>query len=177
MTPNPGDFAVVNTGTRATPLIRVGEFLCTLLDDEPKISEWDHAVICSRVVDGTVMIVEAQPGGAVEVPWHYETRPHQWSTGILAMPAAAGGAALVYAQPGPWGPHGVPYSALDYFAMVTHELHIPAPGLREYIGSENHMICSQLVDRAALDAGRDLFPGDWPGYVKPSDLGFLLGVA
>lgn len=163
----PGDWAVVNTGTRATPLIRAGEFLCTLLDDCPQVSNWDHAVICSRVQDGTVWIVEAQPGGAVEVPWHYEDRPHQWSAGIISMPAAAGAAARNYV--------GVGYSWFDYGAIALHELHVPAPGLRAFIGSTRHLICSQLVDRAALDAGRHLFTGRrWPGYVKPSDLGFLL---
>ena len=59
----------------------------------------------------------------------------------------------------------------------SRQAHIPAPGLSEFIGSSHHMICSQLVARAALDAGRNLFPGEWVGYVKPSDLGFLLGSA
>ncbi len=163
----PGDWAVVNTGTRATPLIRLGEFLCTVTDLHPECSEWDHAAICSRVdPDGTIWIVEADPGGAVETRWHYEGRPYQWSSGIIDMPEAAGAAALRYV--------GTGYSALDYFAIAAHSLHIWAPGLREYIDSTGSMICSQLVARAALDAGRPLVNGEWPGYVKPSDLGFLL---
>lgn len=165
----PGAWAVVDTGTpHVTRLIQAGEFLCTLFDRHPQVSKWDHAVICSRIgADGTIYIVEAQPGGAVEVPWHYEERPHQWSTGIVDMPVEAGAAALKYV--------GVGYSWLDYAAITVHELHLPAPGLRAYIGSTHHLICSQLVDRAALDAGKQLFAGNrWPGYVKPSDLGFLL---
>ena len=167
----PGAFAVINTGTRATPFIQFGEFLCTLFDARPQIPEWDHAVICSRIGDdGTMYIVEAQPGGAVEVPWHYNQRPHQWSTGLVEMPGDAGVAARRYI--------GVGYSFLDYAAMTTHELHVPAPGLRAYIASTHHMICSQLVDRAALDAGKHLFTDNrWEGYVKPSDLGFLLAAA
>ena|ERR1700761_1079780 len=77
----PGAFAVVNAGTRATPLIQFGELLCTIFDPNPQEIEWDHVVICSRICDdGTIYIIEAQPGGEVEVPWHYEQHPHQWST-------------------------------------------------------------------------------------------------
>jgi hypothetical protein len=124
-------------------------------------------VICSRVENGTVYIVEAESHGAVETAWHYETRPHQWSSGIIDMPVTAGAAALRYV--------GVGYGWLDYAAMTAHELHIPAPGLKSYIDSTHTLICSQLVDRATLDAGKHLFTdGRWPGYCKPSDLGFLL---
>lgn len=174
----PGDWAVINTGTKATPFIRLGEALCNVLDGRPGLSEWDHAVICSRVETGSAValnppvlyIVEAQPGGAVEVPWHYEGRPHMWSSGIISMPEAAGQAAVEYA--------GVGYSFLDYFAIAAHELHIPVPGLRAFIASTRHMVCSQLVDRAAADAGKQLFAdGRWAGYVKPSDLGGLLAAA
>ena len=139
----PGDWAVVNTGTKATPLIEDGEFLCTLFDDRPQFSGWDHAVICSRVEAGIVYIVEAEPGGAVERAWHYDDRPHKWSTGIIDMPAAAGAAALKYTQPGPWGDSGVPYGWLDYGAIALHELHLYMPRLKGYIESGHSMICSQ----------------------------------
>jgi hypothetical protein len=83
------------------------------------------------------------------------------------MPATAGAAALKYV--------GVGYGWLDYGAITLHELHIDVPGLRSFIESMHTMICSQLVDRAALDAGKHLFDdGGWPGYIKPSDLGQLL---
>ena len=55
-----GAWAVVNTGTRETGLIEAGEFACTLFDDRPQFSKWDHAVICSRVENGTIYIVEAE---------------------------------------------------------------------------------------------------------------------
>lgn len=161
--PEPGDFAVVNTGSRLTTAIEVMEFI----SGRGK-AEFDHAVICSRVLsNGTVMIVEAQPAGAVEVPWHYEARPHKWSTGILPSCPAAGPAAQRYA--------GVDYSFLDYWAIAAHSWHIPAPGLKAYIGATGHMICSQLVDQARLDGGSHLFTDNrWPGYVEPMDLAHLL---
>jgi hypothetical protein len=70
----------------------------------------------------------------------------------------------------------VGYSYLDYVALAFHSLHIPFPGLKNYIASTRHMTCSQLVDQAEKDAGVQLFKdGRWPGYVMPSDLGRLLG--
>jgi hypothetical protein len=164
MGPRPGDFAVVNTGAKTGEYIEDAE---TIADRRP--TEWDHAVICSRVdANGTVWIVEAEPGGAVETKWHYEDRPCKWSTGIITTSPAAGAAALKYV--------GTPYSFLDYLALTLHTFHIPAPGLRKCIASTGHMICSQLVDQAEKDAGTHLFSdGRWPGYVKPSDLGHLLG--
>lgn len=175
----PGDFAVVNTGTRyVTAGIRLAEYAADLADFHPdkRVSDWDHAVMCTRIgVEGTVYIAEAQPGGAVEVPWHYDARPHIWSSGIIDMPEAAGSWAIRYTKAGPWGPSGVPYSWADYGALAAHSLHLPAPGLREFIERQGSMICSQLVDRAAMNAGEHLFNDDrWCGFVKPSDLGLLL---
>ncbi|MGW9433129.1 hypothetical protein ACWHA1_35035 [Streptomyces decoyicus] len=70
---------------------------------------------------------------------------------------------------------GVPYSFLDYLAIATHRFHLPVPGLRRYVASTRHMICSQLVDRCYLDAGVHLFAdGRWPGYVTPMALHHLL---
>lgn len=175
----PGDFAVVNTGTKyVTAGIRLAEYAADLADFHPdkRVSDWDHAVMCTRIgVQGTVYIAEAQPGGAVEVPWHYDARPHLWSSGIIDMPEAAGAQAIRYTQPGFWGKAGVPYSAADYLAIAAHSLHVPVPGLQEFIKTSGHMICSQLCDRAANQAGKHLFTDDrWDGFVKPSDLGLLL---
>lgn len=174
----PGDWFVVNTGGDVSSLIQFAEWMSDKASGvkDPAISMWDHAGMCTEVKpDGTVMIAEAEPGGAREVPWHYQGKPFLWSTGIIDMPAAAGAAARKYTRPGPWGKTGVPYSALDYLALTTHSLHIPVPGLAGFIANSNRMICSQLVDKAALDAGKHLFSdGRYPGYVKPSDLGWLL---
>lgn len=174
----PGDWFVVNTGGDTSALIQFAEYLSDKASGvkDPEISQWDHAGMCVNVKDdGTVMIAEAEPGGAKLTQWHYEDRPHIWSTGIIDMPQGASAAAWKYTQPGPWGKKGVPYSDLDYVALTAHSLHIPIPGLQEFIKTSEHMICSQLVDRAAEDAGKHLFTDErWNGYVKPSDLGLLL---
>ncbi|MEU5211677.1 hypothetical protein [Streptomyces sp. NPDC020742] len=71
---------------------------------------------------------------------------------------------------------GVPYSFLDYLAIATHRFHVPVPGLRRYVASTRHMICSQLVDQCYVDAGVHLFADHrWPGYVTPLALYQLLG--
>jgi hypothetical protein len=176
--PVPGAFAVIDTGNDdISRMIKFGERLSSLAEHNPSRERWDHAVVCSRVDDATgeVWIVEAQPGGAVEVPWHYDTCVYKWSMGHVDTAPDAGTAARKYAQAGPWGPRGVPYSWLDYSAIAMHAFRIPAPGLRRYIASSMHQICSQLVDQSQLDAGNHLFSdGRWPGYVTPFDLGSLL---
>lgn len=146
-----------------------------------KFSQWNHVCVCTRTEPGppgvysTVWIAEAEPGGAVEVPWHYEDVPHQWSTSILPTNPAVAAAAVRYTQPGPWGRHGVPYSWADYAAIAAHRWHVPAPGLREYIKATGHMMCSYFADRCKSDGGVHLFDdGRWEGYVAPDDIGGLL---
>ncbi|MFJ9567446.1 hypothetical protein ACIRQQ_46390 [Streptomyces fuscichromogenes] len=69
----------------------------------------------------------------------------------------------------------MPYCFADNAALATHGLHIPAPGLRTFVASTGHMICSQLVDRAYLDAHVHLFgDGRWEGYVTSMALYGLL---
>lgn len=162
----PGMFAVVNTGSRFTGVIEWME----KISGEGK-SLYDHAVICSRIDPARgPMIVEAQPGGAQENPWHYEDRPHVWSAGIVSTPEAAGEAARRYIH--------VPYSFADYEAIAAHRWDIPVPGLQDFIADTGHMICSQLVDQAEQDKGCHLFTdGRWPGYVEPMDLAHLLHAA
>jgi hypothetical protein len=167
----PGHFAVVNTGTSVEWKIRAAEFASSLAEGKAHVSEWDHAVICSAVLPGgKIMIVEAEPGGASEVPWHYEDRPHLWSYGIplRGVPVqVASAAARRYV--------GTPYSYADYAALALHDMHVPFPGLKNYIADSGHMICSQLVDQVCQDIGVHLFDdGRWPGYVQPWQLGVLL---
>jgi len=129
---------------------------------------FDHAVICSRVLrDGTVYIVEAMRGGARENVWHYDDHDHLWSTGLVKTSTKAGNAALAYIDR--------PYNWLDYAAIAAHASHLSVPGLRRYVASTEHLIGSQLVDQAELDADIHLFDdGRWPGYVRPSDLADLI---
>jgi hypothetical protein len=164
--PRPGDFAVVDTGTRSPMLIRLTRAL-----SRGGFTMFNHAVICSRVRrDGTVYVVEAMPGGAKENVWRYDDHDHLWSTGIVKTSREAGRAALKYVDR--------PHSWLDYAAIAAHASHVRALGLRRYIASSRHLIGSQLVDRAELDAGVHLFADRrWRGYVRPSDLAdLILGV-
>ena len=163
MPPRPGDFAVVDTGTRASGLIGLGKGLAG-----GGFRMFDHAVICSRVRrDGTIHIVEALPDGAQETVWHYDDHDHLWSTGVVKTSTRAGKAALAYV--------GKPYSWLDFAAIAASASHLWTPGLRHYMASPNHLIGSQLVDQAELDAGIHLFDDRrWPGYVRPSDLAELI---
>jgi hypothetical protein len=160
--PRPGDFAVVDTRTRASLLIRLGKGL-----SRGGFRMFDHAVICSRVHRGTVYVVEAMPSGAQENAWRYDDHDHLWSTGIVKTSAKAGKAALAYA--------GKPCSWRDYAAIAARAWHLWAPGLRLYMRSTRHLIGSQLVDQAELDAGVRLFADRrWRGYVRPSDLADLI---
>jgi len=161
-TPRAGDFAVVDSGMRSSRLIRLGKAL-----SRHGFMMFDHAVICSRVRGGTVYIVEAMRSGAQENVWRYGDHDHLWSTGQVRTSASAGKAALAYVDK--------PYSWLDYAAIAAHASHLWVPGLRHYIRSTKHLIGSQLVDRAELDAGVHLFTDRRPrGYVRPSDLAELI---
>lgn len=198
----PGDWFVVNSGSSLSADIRLTEYLSDKVAKypDPRISEFSHAGMVvnigqpvlpvpgmkpgQRWPDDTVWIAEAEGGGAKYTAFHYRDRPFLFSTGIVEAPAEfkirAAHAALRYTQPGPWGPHGVPYSYLDYAALTLHTLQVahlapPVPALQEFIAASHHMICSQLVDQSCTDADWHLFSdGRWPGFVKPSDLGFLL---
>lgn len=129
---------------------------------------WDHAFIYL----GNGMIAQAEPGGARIA--HLGTYDHEiWSTGIL-FPTAAQRQGICDAARGYAAAH-VGYSYLDYAAIAAHRFHIPIPGLRDYIASTRHQICSQLVDQCWQDAGFQLFDDErWPGYVTPYDLGTFL---
>jgi len=160
--PRPGDFAVVDTGRRTPLLIRLAKRL-----SRGGFIMFDHAVICSRVRRGTIYIVESLPSGARENVWHYDDHDHLWSTGLVKTSAKAGTAALAYV--------GKPYSWLDYAAIAAHAWHLWAPGMRHFMRSARHLIGSQLVDRAELDAGIHLFADRRSrGYVRPSDLADLI---
>lgn len=164
--PAPGDFCVCDVGGPQGRLISLGERLCG-----SAFSQYQHAFL--YVGDGKV--VQAEPQGACERP----LTPHSlelWSTGIITLSDSqrsmicAGATLLAKGKTG--------YSWLDYEAIALHHWRIPAPGLRGFIGTSRHMICSQLVDYCYMQASVHLFTdGRWPGYVTPADLaGVLEGV-
>lgn len=113
-------------------------------------------------------IVQAMPSGAEEIPIGLEhwtddfiyIRPY-WSNGVT------GEAVAMYAR----SYIGTPYSFADYAAIEAHHLHLPVPHLDRYIRDSGHMICSQLADQAAADAGYHIFDdGRFPGDVTPAAL-------
>ena len=163
--PQPGDFAVVDCPSQVGTLIDLAEWL-----SGGGMTMFNHALICTGITaDGTVMVVEAEPGGAVERAWHYDGCAHAWSSMQLT---SAQRAALVKAAQ---GYAGTPYSFLDYLAIAARRFLGPwlsAP-LRNYVAGTGHMICSQLVARCYFDAKVPLWP-EWTGYCRPSDLAALV---
>jgi len=155
--PQAGDFACVSMGGAGGRLVGLGERLCG-----DAFTQYQHAF----VYIGDQRIVEAEPGGAVAAALGgYGSMV--WSTGKIPMTADQRLAVCAAAR----GYIGTQYSWLDYMAIALHRLHVPAPGLKGYIGSTGHLICSQLVDQCYADAGVHLFAdGRWPGFVTPADL-------
>jgi hypothetical protein len=162
--PSPGDIGLTRIHGWVGLLIRFGQWL-----NGGGFRDYEHAF----VYVGLGQIIEAEPGGALlSLLTRYAPDTVLWVPCPPGLGAAVALAARAYG-PGANGrpPVGVGYSFLDYLALAAHRLHLPLPGLRTYIESTGHMICSQLADRAAADAGWHLFTdGRWPGYVTPGDL-------
>lgn len=156
--PQPGDFAVIPISGPVGTLISIGEFL-----NGSGFGRYDHA----EIYVGNNMTLGAYPGGASLVPVPVVQDGWLWSTGHIQLTEAQRAAIVNNAM----ACKGIPYSALDYFALAAHHFHIPAPDLKNYIQSSKHMICSQLVDFCYMNAGVHLFNDNrWPGYVTPADL-------
>lgn len=161
--PRPGDIGLTRIRGTVGRLIRLGQWL-----NGDGYADYEHAFI---VLPGD-RLIEAQPGGAVIRPLaEYAGRPVKYLApdGMTdGQREAVCAAATRYV--------GVPYSFLDYLALAAHRLHLPLPGLRRWVASTRHMICSQLVDQAYSDGGCALFSDlRWPGYVTPGDLARKLG--
>ena len=150
-----GDIGLVVMRGDLGRVIRVGQWL-----DGDGFENYEHAFV--SLGDGSV--VEAEPGGARRDPLaKYAAFDVTW----LRCPPRYGAAVAEAA----FHLIGTPYSFLDYAALATHRLHVPAPGLRGYISDTGHLICSQLADEAARRGGWHLFDdGRWPGYVTPGAL-------
>ncbi len=157
--PEPGDFAVCRMGGAAGRLVAVGEWLCG-----DRFTQYQHALLYT----GENLIIEAEPGGARAVPLDKARYGGMlWSTGRIPLTGTQRTAICLAAR----SYIGTPYSWADYMAIAAHRLHIPAPGLRGYIESTKHEMCSALVDRVYQDAGVQLFDdGRFNGYVTPADL-------
>lgn len=160
--PKPGDIGLTSISGWGGRGIRAAQKLVGCGWSDPQ-----HAYVVTSVdADGTVWIVEAMPEGARHVKnWHtdvvYLRCPDRYRSAVAA-------AALKLAE------KKTPYSWLDYTAVGTHRIHLPVPGLKHYIETSGHMMCSQLADRAAHLGGWQLFDdGRWEGYVPPCDLNVL----
>ncbi|WP_333745765.1 hypothetical protein [Streptomyces sp. IBSBF 2950] len=156
--PQPGDIGLTSITGPVGRLVQVGQWL---LGDG--FGAYQHAFI---VLPGN-RLIEAQPGGAEIASLDaYADRDVLYvsPSGLTsAQRKAICDNALRYVD--------VPYSFLDYIALAAHRFRIPVPHLRRYIETTGHMICSQLCDRAYLDAGIRLFvDGRWSGVVTPMDL-------
>jgi hypothetical protein len=161
--PRPGDVGLTSIAGPAGWAIRVGQWL-----NADGFSTWEHAF----VVIGDGRLVEAEPGGArIAGLDEYAGRQVTYvaPAGLTDEDRTAiCTAAMSFID--------VPYSFLDYAAIAAHRLHLPVPGLRAYIESSGHALCSQLCDLIYQRAGIQLFnDGRWPGWVTPADLGRLLG--
>lgn len=162
----PGDFAAVRTSDWSSGLIRVGEWL-----NGDGFENYEHAI--TYVGGSNDMILEAEPRGAGIAPMHYAPEACLWSTGSpkLALTDAQRSRVFEIAKV----LEGTPYSWLDYFAIATHRLHMPAPGLQDFIQDSRHMICSQMVDYVRQSLDFQLFNDNrWDGYVTPEDLANLI---
>lgn len=130
--------------------------------------DYEHA----RLYLGDGKCVEARPGGAAVVDWIADDGG-LWSTGIIFLTDAQR-KAIVDAG---WACVGTQYSVMDYFALAAYKFKIGllVPGLKKYVATSKHMICSQLVDHCYQVAGVQLFNDErWEGYVSPGDLADLL---
>lgn len=157
-TPQPGDIGLTVIDGWVGILIRLGQLL-----NGDGFSHFEHAFIVLE--DG--MLIEAMPGGAQLVPLAeyddydvlYVTVPGLTDADRKRICDAARSF------------EGVEYSFVDYAAIAAHRLHLPIPGLRAFVESTKHQICSQLVDNAYRLAGVRLFSDNrWAGYVTPGSL-------
>ncbi|MFJ3950369.1 hypothetical protein SLV14_000582 [Streptomyces sp. Je 1-4] len=160
--PLPGDIGLTQISGITGRLIRLGQWI-----NGDGFADYQHAFL----VLPDDRLLEAQPGGARIKP----LSAYDGSSVLYVCPeglteqqrTALCAAATTYV--------GVPYSFLDYLAIAAHRFHLPLPGLRRYVASTRHMICSQLVDQVYQDAGIHLFAdGRWSGYVTPMALYNLL---
>jgi hypothetical protein len=170
MTPKPGDYGLVKINGAAGRGITLGEFL----NGDGGFHQIDHAFVYvgdqnqglgpASATDRLSNIVEAEPGGA-RYGRYQEYDTVIWSQWDLADTQRDGIVAAAHTR------IGIGYSAADYFAIAAHRLHLPLPGLRRYVESSGHQICSQQVDWCYQQAGIRLFDDDrWNGYVTPSEL-------
>lgn len=170
--PRPGDFCCVPVSGPVGFGITLGQWL-----DGDRFQFYDHTEIYVGKADAAGpygYTVSTYPNGSGKraLPCNaWELPGSLWSSGLIDLTGTQRTGIVSWAM----DHQDVRYSFLDYGALVLHGLHIPVPGLREFIASTAHMICAQYtVAGYSLGGGVDLVKGEWPGYVKPGDLAQLL---
>lgn len=158
--PQLGDIGLTQIQGRVGAGIRFAQFLAG-----GGFWHYEHAfMVVNPNYTPEPLIIEAEPGGAQINPI---SRYVGYNVAYLRCPEelrkSVAAEAFKYKDIG--------YSFLDYGSLFCRHIGIPAPHLRKYIRSTGHMICSQLVDKIALDGGWHLFEdGRWEGDVMPADI-------
>jgi hypothetical protein len=155
----PGDLQLARMGAPGGPVIR---WLQRLNGDG--FADYEHV----RVYLGHGEFAEAQPGGAViaaHLPLNWDGV--YWDSGLWGLTQAQRDGTVMAARG--YVQRGVGYSWLDYAALASRRLHIPAPGLEEYIRSTGHMQCAQFASRCRYDGGAPMWDG-WTGNNTPGDI-------
>jgi hypothetical protein len=170
--PRPGDFTCVPV----SGAVGLGISVMQVLDGDAW-SEYRHTEVYTGEPDAAGRYgytVSTYPGGhgrralpcpAAELPGSL------WSSGLVSLTSGQRAGITAWALAN----QDTGYSVLDYGALVLHRLGIQDVGLRRYIASTRHQICSQFTDCAYLENDVHLFDdGRWQGYVTPGDLAGLL---
>lgn len=183
--PKPGDFCCVQISGDVGKAIEVGQFLAAKLQHQPgELLNYEHAEVYAGQADtlgpfGYTYSAYPSNGqqGGLDCKRALPCPPAQlpgslWSSGIIPLTDAQRAAIVQWCE----GHVSVGYSFLDYDAIAMHALHLPVPGLKRFIATTKHMICSQYTDSAlSLGGGVRVFTDQrWPGYVTPWDLADLL---
>lgn len=152
--------------------ITLGQWL-----DGDRFQFYDHAEIYVGKADAagpfgyTVSTYPSGPGRRALPCPAWELPGSLWSSGLVDLTGTQRTGITAWAV----DHQDVRYGFLDYGALALHALHVPVPGLREFIASTRTMICSQYVSAGyAANGVRLQPPGEWAGYVKPGDLAKLL---
>lgn len=153
----PGDLGFTKIGGHAGTFVGAAQWLLAHTADSDDVFTFEHVYVVTEITDdGTVLAVEAMPGGAREVAindrWTRDfayLRPNYWSDDHKNQGVQVAAAARLYIN--------VPYSFADYAAILGLHMGIDNGAVRRYVTASGHMICSQLADQALSDAGFHVF--------------------
>lgn len=170
--PRPGDFCCVPVSGPVGLGITVGQWL-----DGDRFQFYDHAEVYVGQADaagpyGYTVSTYPRGSGKRALPCQPARLPGSlWSSGLIDLTGTQRVDITAWAL----AHQDTRYSFADYGALVLHRLGMRDPGLRRYIDSSGHQICSQYTDYAYAVNGVHLYDdGRWSGFVTPGDLARLL---